>query len=87
MTRFRAGAGESGRSGVGLGLELEAFHGRLALLEEELLLLQVHGRGQCRVLVLRAEVALDQVEGLLVDLLVRMALQELQLIKAYGRDK
>lgn len=68
----------------GQGLELEAFHGRLALLEEELLLLQVHGGGQRRVLVLRAEVALDQVEGLLVDLLVRMALQELQLIEAYG---
>lgn len=60
-----------------LGLELEALHGRLMLLEEELLLLQVHGGGQSRVLVLRAEVVLDQVEGLLVDLLVLVVLQEL----------
>lgn len=63
-----------GRAGVGQGLELEAFHGCFALLEEELLLLQVHSGGQRRVLIISIKVALDQIEGLLVDLLVRMAL-------------
>lgn len=61
--------------------ELEALHGSLALLEEELLLLQVNGGGQGWILVLGAEVALDQVECLLVDLLVLVTLQELQFIQ------
>lgn len=62
-------------------LELEALHGCLTLLEEELLLLQVHCRCQSRVLILCVEVALDQVKGLLIDLLIFMALQELQFIQ------
>lgn len=61
--------------------ELEALHGSFALLEEKLLLLQVDGGGQGPILVLGAEVALDQIERLLVDLLVLVALQELKLIQ------
>lgn len=61
--------------------ELEALHGSLTLLKKELLLLQVDGGGQGRILILRAEVALDQVECLLVYLLVLVTLQELQLIQ------
>lgn len=55
-------------------LKLETIHGSLTLLEKELLLLEVDGRGQGRIFILCVEVALDQVKSLLVDLLVLMTL-------------
>ncbi len=55
-------------------LKLETLHGSLTLLEKELLLLEVDGRGQGRIFILCVEVALDQVKSLLVDLLVLMTL-------------
>ena len=65
------------------GLELEAFHGSLLLLEDELALALIHLWCEARVLLLHAKVVLDQVEGLLVDLLVLMTLQELNLVQAW----
>lgn len=75
----RDGGREGGR---GRGLKLEALHGGLLLGEEELLVGLVHLGGDVAVLVFHPEVVLDQVEGLLVDLLVVVALQELDLVEA-----
>lgn len=61
-------------------LELEALHGSLLLREEELLVGLVHLRSEAAVFVLHPKVALNEVEGLLVDLLVVVALQELDLV-------
>lgn len=69
--------------GKGRGLKLEALHGGLLLGEEELLVGLVHLGGEVAVLVFHPEVVLDQVEGLLVDLLVVVALQELDLVEAW----
>lgn len=68
--------------GRGRGLKLEALHGGLLLREEELLVGLVHLGGEVAVLVVHPEVVLDQVKGLLVDLLVVVALQELDLVEA-----
>lgn len=84
---------EESRSGRGGGLgdwavktkagsELETLHRSFLLLENKLALVLIHLWSQAGVLHLHAEVALDQVEGLLVDLLVLVALQELDLIQA-----
>lgn len=62
-------------------LKLETLHGSLTLLEKELLLLEVNGRCQSRIFIICAEVALDQVKSLLVDLLVLMTLEELQFVQ------
>ena len=64
-------------------LELEAFHWSLLLLEDELALALIHLRCEARVLLLHTKVVLDQVKGLLVDLLVLMTLQELNLVQAW----
>lgn len=64
-----------------MGLELETLHGSLLLLEDELALTLVHLRCQVGILLLHTEVVFNQVEGLLVDFLVLMALQELYLIQ------
>lgn len=64
-------------------LKLEALHGGLLLREKELLVGLVHLRGKAAVLVFHPEVVLNQVEGLLVDLLVVVALEELDLVKAW----
>lgn len=77
------GGRDVGREGGrGRGLKLEALHGGLLLGEEELLVGLVHLGGDVAVLVFHPEVVLDQVEGLLVDLLVVVALQELDLVEA-----
>lgn len=60
---------------------MEAFHRSLALLEEELLLLQIDGGCQRGVLVFTVEITLNKVEGLLEDFLVLVALQKLQLVQ------
>ena len=46
----------------------------------------VHLRGETVVLVLHPEVVLDQVEGLLVDLLVVVALEELDLVETWRNE-
>ncbi len=66
----------------GYGLELEAFHRPLRLLENVLALILIHLRNNAGVLLLHTKVVLDQVKGLLVDLLVLVALQELNLVQA-----
>ncbi len=66
----------------GYGLELEAFHRPLRLLENVLALILIHLRNDAGVLLLHTKVVLDQVKGLLVDLLVLVALQELNLVQA-----
>lgn len=66
----------------GYGLELEAFHRSLRLLEYVLALILIHLRNDAGILLLHAKVVLDQVKGLLVDLLVLVALQELNLVQA-----
>lgn len=63
-------------------LKLEAFHRSLLLLEDVLALALVHLRGDVGVLLFYAKVVLNQVKGLLIDLLVLMALQELNLVQA-----
>lgn len=68
-------------------LKLKALHGGLLLGEEELLVGLVHLGGEVAVLVFHPEVVLDQVEGLLVDLLVVVALEELYLVKAWDIKK
>jgi len=67
----------------GGGLKLEALHGRLLLGEKELLVGLVHLRGEAVVLVLHPEIVLDEIEGLLVDLLVVVALEELDLVETW----
>lgn len=65
------------------GLKLETLHGSFLLLEDKLALILVHWRSQASILLLHTEVVFDQVEGLLVDLLVLVALQELDLVQAW----
>lgn len=60
---------------------METLHGRLLLGEEELLVVLIHLWGQAAVLVLHPKVVLDQVEGLLVDLLILVTLEELNLVQ------
>lgn len=55
------------------------------MLEDELLLVLIHLGGQGGVVVLNAKVVLYQVEGLLVDLLVFVALEKLYFIQAWRR--
>lgn len=74
--------GQWGGRGRG-DLKLKALHGGLLLGEEELLVGLVHLGGEAAVLVFHPEVVLDQVEGFLVDLLVVVALEELDLVKAW----
>lgn len=62
-------------------LKLETLHGSLTLLEKELLLLEIHGRCQRWIFIVCAEVALDQVESLLVNLLVFVALEKLKFVQ------
>lgn len=64
-------------------LELESLHGRLSLLKYVLLLAEVHLWGDAGVLVLRAKVMLDQVECLLIDLLVFVALKKLDFVQTW----
>lgn len=66
-----------------MGLELKPLHGSFLLLEDELALTLIHLWGQAGVFFLHAKVVFDQVEGLLVDLLVLVALQELDLVQAW----
>lgn len=54
------------------------------MLEDELLLVLVYLGSQGGIVVLYSKVVLDQVKGLLVDLLVLMALQKFNLIQAWG---
>lgn len=80
----RAKAQRPGRRGCGgeVELKLETLHGSFLLLEDKLALTLVHLWSQAGVLLLHAKVVFNQVEGLLVDLLVLMALQELNLVQA-----
>lgn len=64
----------------GVWLQLESLHGGFPLLEDVLLLAQIYLGGNTAVFILRAEVMLDQVKRLLIDLLVLVALQELDLV-------
>lgn len=63
-------------------LELEALHWSFLLREKELLVGLVHLRSEAAVLILHAEVTLDEVKRLLVDLLVVVALEELNLVQS-----
>lgn len=67
-----------------LKLEAVNFHGlqlsRVGRLEIKLLILRVDRGGDSCVLLLRAEVALDYVEGFLVDVQILMGLQEFDFV-------
>lgn len=80
----QAEAQRPGRRGCGgeVGLKLETLHGSFLLLEDKLALTLVNLWSQAGVLLLHAEVVFNQVESLLVDLLVLVALQELDLVQA-----
>lgn len=67
--------------------ELEALHGRLTLLEDVLLLAQIHLWDDAAVFLLGPKVVLNQIKRLLVDFLVLMTLQEFNLIQAYERNE
>lgn len=63
-------------------LKLETLHWSfLLLLEDELALILVHLWSQAGILLLHAKVVFNQVKGFLVDLLVLMALEELNLVQ------
>jgi len=66
-----------------MGLELETFHGSILLLEDKLSLSFVHLWSQAGILLIHTKVVFNQVKGLLVDLQVLVALQELDLVQAY----
>lgn len=65
-----------------VALKLETLHWSfLLLLEDELALILVHLWSQAGILLLHTEVVFNQVKGFLVDLLVLMALEELNLVQ------
>lgn len=61
--------------------KLETFHRSLTLLEDVLLLAKVNLGCDAAVLILRPEVMLNKIKGLLVDLLVFVTLQEFNFIQ------
>lgn len=77
---------ERGGCGGEAGLKLETLHWPLLLLKHKLALTLVHLWSQTGVLLLYTEVVFNQVESLLVDLLVLVALQKLDLVQACGAD-
>lgn len=61
--------------------KLETFHRSLRLLEDVLLLTEVNLGRNAAVLILSPEIMLNKIKGLLVDLLIFMALKELNFIQ------
>lgn len=67
--------------------KLEAFHGSLTLLEDVLLLIDIHLWGNAAVFILCSKVVLNQIKGLLINLLILVALQEFNFVQACSKKQ